>query len=106
MRKKPTGTLAVATAVAGIAVGSVAGVGDTDEPERPITGTALEQASAAALRHTGGGRVTATQVGDEDSYYELEVTRDDGSEVEVHLDEQFAVVGQKADDSDEGPQDD
>jgi len=58
---------------------------------------ALEQASAAALAHTGGGRVTETEVGDEDSYYEVEVTLDDGSQVDVQLDESFHVVGAKGD---------
>ena len=31
------------------------------------------------------------------SYYEVEVTRDDGSQVDVQLDENFAVVGSAAD---------
>ena len=62
--------VAVAAIAAGIAVG--AGVGDDSEP--PITGPALERASDAALAHTGGGSVTETEVGDEESYYEVEVT--------------------------------
>jgi hypothetical protein len=43
-------------------------------------------------------------VGDEESYYEVEVTRDDGSQVDVQLDENFAVVGSSPDveGSDEG----
>ncbi|MGH9152061.1 MAG: PepSY domain-containing protein, partial [Acidimicrobiales bacterium] len=57
-----------------------------------------ERAVAAALAHTGGGRVTETEVGDEDSYYEVEVTLDDGSQVDVQLDEGLTVVGSKADD--------
>ena len=59
---------------------------------------ALDKASAAALEHTGEGRVTETEVGDEESYYEVEVTLDDGSQVDVQLDEQFNVVGDEADD--------
>ncbi len=62
-----------------------------------ITGDALEQAKAAALAHTNGGRVTGTEVGDEESYYEVEVTLDDGQQVDVQLDEQFKVVGDEAD---------
>ena len=73
-----------------------AGGGDDDEP--PITGGALEKATAAALAHTGGGRVTETEVGDEDSYYEVEVTLDDGRQVDVQLDKQFNVVGSEPDD--------
>jgi hypothetical protein len=70
-------------------------------PDVPITGPALEQASSAALDHLGEGRVTETEVGDEDSYYEVEVTLDDGSQVDVQLDRAFAVVGNQAD-SDSG----
>ena len=61
-------------------------------------GEAYELAAKAALDHTGGGRVTETEVGDEESYYEVEVTLDDCSEVDVQLDENFNVVGSEADD--------
>jgi hypothetical protein len=36
-------------------------------------------------------------VGDEDSYYEVEVTRGDGSQVDVQLDRSFQVVGAEGD---------
>ena len=55
------------------------------------------QAKTAALESTGGGQVTETEVGDEESYYEVEVTRDDGSQVDVQLDRSFLLVGQSAD---------
>ena len=76
--------------------------GDSDEP---ITGPALQQASDAALAHTGGGVVSETEVGDEDSYYEVEVTLDDGSQLDVQLDENFNVVGEEADDDSGGDDD-
>jgi uncharacterized membrane protein YkoI len=86
-----------AVAVAGaIPLSGVAGAA-AGENERPITGSALQRASEVALTHIGEGRVTATEVGDEDSYYEVEVTRDDGSEVDVQLDESFNVVGSEDD---------
>lgn len=66
-------------------------------PDQPINGTALDQASAAALQHTGGGQVTETEVGDEQSYYEVEVTRGDGTQVDVQLDRSFNVVGDEID---------
>jgi uncharacterized membrane protein YkoI len=69
-----------------------------DDAEAPITGDALIKASAAALAHTGEGRVTDTEVGDEDSYYEVEVTLDDGGQVDVQLDKSFHVVSAEADD--------
>ncbi len=91
----------VAAAVSAAAIVAGAGVaiagGAGDDTEAPITGVDLERASAAALAHTGGGRVTETEVGDEESYYEVEVTLDDGSQVDVQLDAQFNVVGDEVD---------
>ena len=60
--------------------------------------------SAAALDHTGGGKVTETEAGDEEGAYEVEVTRADGSQVDVHLDKGFNVLSQ-AGDSDQGEDD-
>lgn len=77
---------------AGLAFGMASG-----DDEHPITGPALQQASDAALEYTGGGRVTGTEVGDEDSYYEVEVTLDDGSQVDVQLDENFNVLYSESD---------
>ena len=68
---------------------AIAAGGDDDATETPITGSALENATAAALEHTGGGRVTGTEVGDEESYYEVEVTLDGGRQVDVQLDEEL-----------------
>jgi uncharacterized membrane protein YkoI len=89
-------TLAVAAGGAGIAVAGGTGGEDANENEAPITGSALDQAKSAALDHTGEGSVTATEVGDEDSYYEVEVTLDDGSQVDVQLDRGFKVVSDEA----------
>jgi uncharacterized membrane protein YkoI len=77
-----------------VAVAAGAG-GDDHEPA--ITGEAFELASAAALAYTGGGTVTETEVGDEDSLYEVEVTLDDGSQVDVQLDENFNIVSGERD---------
>ena len=94
--------------VAGVAVVALAGAGagiaaagGSDDTEGPIPGTELDRASAAALAETGEGRVTETEVGDEDSYYEVEVTLDDGSQVDVQLDRDFNVVSSEND----GPDD-
>ena len=37
--------------------------------------------------YSPGGTVTETGVGDDEGYYEVQVTLDDGSQVDVHLDE-------------------
>jgi uncharacterized membrane protein YkoI len=97
--------LAVAAVTAGIAVGA-----GGDDDETAITGTALDRASAAALAHTGGGRVTETEAGDEEGAYEVEVTLPDGSQVDVHLDSGFNVLGDEVDgnesEDENGPNDD
>jgi uncharacterized membrane protein YkoI len=94
--------IAGAAVVAGAALTggglALAGGSDDDATDTPITGADLERASAAALAHTGGGRVTGTEVEDEESYYEVEVTLEDGSQVDVQLDEDFTVVGDEAED--------
>ena len=90
------GALALAV-VLGVGAGVVDAQGgdvDDNEPaEVPITGEALDRAWAAPLEHTHGGRVTETEAGDEESAYEVEVTLDDGTQVDVQLDESFEVVG-------------
>ena len=102
------GAVVAALAAGGVALAGATG-GDDDGSEKPITGSALDRASSAALAHTGGGRVTETELGDEEGYYEVEVTRDDGSQVDVHLDREFNVLSGQADDDgaeDDGPNDD
>lgn len=93
-----SGVIAAGLAIggAGIATGAIGDDSD-DATDVPITGEELERASAAALAHTGGGTVTDTEIGDEEGYYEVEVTRADGRQVDVHLDRDFQVVGEEAD---------
>ena len=90
---------AVAVAAAGIGAGVAVGAGDDDalENEQPISGSARERAAQVALDHVGEGRVTDTEQGDEESYYEVEVTKDNGDQVDVQLDEDFNVVGEETD---------
>ena len=100
---------AAAAVVAGAGTGiALASGGDDDGTEVPITGSALERASAAALEETGGGRVTGTEAGDEEGAYEVEVTLEDGRQVDVHLDERFGVLSAEGDreDDDRGGDDD
>jgi uncharacterized membrane protein YkoI len=90
----------IAALVVGIGAagaGTAVAAGGDDATDTPITGAALDQAKAAALAHTGGGKVTGTEIGDEESYYEVEVTLADGSQVDVQLDKSFGVVGSESD---------
>lgn len=90
------GGLAVAIAL-GAGAGAAASAVGGDDDEAPISGDALSRAEAAALAHVPGGRVTDTEVGDEESLYEVEVTKPDGSQVDVQLDQDFKVVGSDGD---------
>ena len=98
MRKRLAVIAAVVVTLGAASAGiAIAGSGDDDATETPITGSELQKASAAALAETGGGRVTGTEVGDEESYYEVEVTLDGGGQVDVQLDRSFNVVGSEGD---------
>jgi hypothetical protein len=90
------GTAIAAVVVAG-GTGIAVATGGDDGRGTPVTGAALDHASSVALRETGGGRVTGSEVGDEESYYEIEVTKADGSQVDVQLDKAFHVVSAKPD---------
>ena len=100
MKRTTIITLAAAGALAAGGTAVAAG-GDDDATDKPISGSALEKAEAAALAEEPG-RVTETEVGDEDSYYEVEVTRPDGSQVDVQLDRDFNVVSSSTDSEDDG----
>jgi uncharacterized membrane protein YkoI len=103
-------TLLIAAAALAIVLLVGAGVayatgsnGDDDFSEQQATGGAgIEKARSVALDYTNGGQVSGTEIGDEEGYYEVEVTRDDGSQVDVHLDRDFNVLSTPADH--EGPE--
>jgi len=93
---KRTNKAAIVAGAIIVATGATAGIATAvggDDSEAPITGQALDRAKAAALEHTGEGQVTETEVGDEESYYEVEVTLDNGDETDVQLNKDFSVVG-------------
>jgi hypothetical protein len=92
-----------ATVAAGVGGGIAAASGGADH-NSPIVGPDRARAEAAALAYVGDGRVTETEVGDEESFYEVEVTLPDGRQIDVQLDENFNVVGSSTDEQpgDEG----
>jgi hypothetical protein len=93
--------LAIAAAIVVVAAGGVgiayAVGGDYEEQ---VTGPAADKAKSAALDMVGGGTVTEIEHQEAGSagVYEVEVQRPDGSQVEVHIDDQFQPVGTAADD--------
>ena len=87
------GALAVALIGGGTGVAIATGGHD-----RPLTGSALEKATAAALQRTGGGTVIETEAGDDGAAYGVEIRLEDGRVVEISLDASFQVIGQESDD--------
>lgn len=104
MQSKTKWITGAALAVAVIGGTGMAVAASSGDDEAPLTGSTLDRAVDAALEETGGGTVTETEAGDDGAAYSVEVRLDDGSQVEVNLDENFNVVGQEADD--DGPNDD
>jgi hypothetical protein len=98
-RKLIAGALA-ALVVVGIGTGVAVATGGDEEA---LTGNTYDRATAAALDHVGEGTVTETEAGDGAAAYEVEVRRDDGSQVEVQLNRNFDVIGSEGDD--DGPND-
>jgi hypothetical protein len=84
---------AAAAAVVGLTAGGVAAAADGstgDGDDVALTGTELTRASEAALEETGGGQVVDSEA--EENGYEVEVDLEDGRQIEVQLDADFAVV--------------
>ena len=97
MRKRTKWWIVAAAAVAVLAIGTGVGIAASGDDDRPLTGSALEHATAAALDHVGGGTVLEAETGD-DGAYGVEIRLDDGRVVEVNLDADFQVIGGAADD--------
>ena len=91
-----TGLVAAAVAVLLLIGAGVAYATGGDSSTQP-TGDNIDRAKSVALDHTNGGTVTETEVEDEEGYYEIEVTRDDGSQADVHLDRDFNILTTSAD---------
>lgn len=66
------GALVVVLIGGGTGVAIATAVGD----DQPLTGSALEKATAAALQHTGGGTVIESEVGDDGDAYGVEIRLD------------------------------
>lgn len=96
MRRRTIMVAAGAVLAAGVAAGGTAaatGGGDDGPSSHNYTQAEADAAKAAALKATGGGTVNSVETdGENGATYEVEVTRPDGSTVDVRLDDQFAVV--------------
>lgn len=101
-------TMIAAGAVVAAGLSTVGGVaiatnGDDDGPaSHAYTQEQADAASEAALEATGGGTVNSVETDDENgATYEVEVTKPDGTTVDVRLDERYQVVVIEGDTEDE-----
>ena len=102
MLKLGGGAVLVAALAGGGAAWATAG-GDGGS----ATGPAADRASAAALAHVGGGKVTEVERESESGgAWEVEIRRPDGSTVEVVLDAGYGVLGAGTDKEDGNARDD
>ena len=111
-------TLVIAATIAMLVALGAAGIAYANgtDSEEQVTSAEAEKAKSAAIAAVGGGTVTEVERDDgDDGYgtsgvYEVELKREDGSQLEVHLDGDYDVVGQEADEDgpndNDGPNDD
>ena len=102
MKKK---TIWITTAVAAALVlggtGVAVAVTEPFDADNSLSGSALENASKAALAEVGAGSVTDAETDDEgNGAYEVEVTLENGDQVDVRLDKAFDVLGVEKETSD------
>jgi uncharacterized membrane protein YkoI len=92
--KKRTAVLAAGVGViAAVAGGGVAVASGDDDDDATVSGPQAEQATAAALAVTHGGRANSVERDTENgATWEVEVTRKDGSTVDVRLDQNYGLV--------------
>ena len=108
MRKRVVIAAGAAAVVVAGAAGGVAVAGGGDEPgSGNLTQQQGDRATRAALDATGGGTANSVERDSENgATYEVEVTKPDGTTVDVRLDEHFHVVVIEGDseetDSDDG----
>ena len=108
MNNRVKTTAAGIAALGALALGGAAIAGATggDEQESASGNLAADDAAharKAALAETGGGEVNAVERdGENGATYEVEVTKPDGSTVDVRLDENFKTVIVEGDEEDGG----
>jgi uncharacterized membrane protein YkoI len=73
--------------------GDGAGSDQGDASDKPVAAANAERARQAALAETGGGKAGNVEADNEKgASYDVEVTKTDGTTVDVQLDDQFKVV--------------
>ncbi|MGZ8625668.1 MAG: PepSY domain-containing protein [Actinomycetota bacterium] len=97
--------IGAASAVVVLALGGGIAIAARSDDDEPLLGDHLQRATAAALRHPGGGTVVETEAGDDGAAFSVEVRIESGRVVEVNLNADFDVIGAVADDDGAGDED-
>jgi hypothetical protein len=93
--------LAVAAGGVGVASGAVGGSGG--DSDGSVSGPGADQAKAAALKITGGGKANQVERDNENgAVWEVEVTKPNGATVDVRLDGSYGKVAVESDHADNG----
>jgi urocanate hydratase len=93
MNKKQRIAAAAGIALVAVATAGGVAVATGDDGDVTVTGSGADKATKAALEATHGGTANSVERDSENgATWEVEVTREDGSTVDVRLDDQYAVV--------------
>jgi hypothetical protein len=93
MRKRTAVAAAGLGVVVAVGAGGVAVAAGGDDGDTTVTGPQADRATSAALDATGGGHANSVERDSENgATWEVEVTRTDGSTVDVRLDQGYDVV--------------
>jgi uncharacterized membrane protein YkoI len=93
--------------IAAVAVLAVGGTVWSATASNNVEGDERDRVGSAAVQAAGGGTVVDVETSDDrGEAYEVELRMDDGTEVDVALDSDLAVVGQEADGRDDDGRDD
>jgi hypothetical protein len=96
------GGAALAIAAGGVGVAAATGGIGGDDGDSTLSGPAADQATAAALAITHGGTANSVERDSENgATYEVEVTKPDGSTVDVRLDGSYNQVAVEGDSGDQ-----
>ncbi len=99
MRKRDAGVAAALGVAAAVTIGGVAAAGGGDDGDATVDSHQADVAKAAALEATNGGTANSVERDSENgATWEVEVTRTDGTTVDVRLDESYGLVVIEGDD--------
>ena len=92
MKKRMAGAIVAGVVVATALTGGAAAMASSGDQEGRVSGPGADQASAAAVKETGGTVNAVERDRENGATWEVEVTRPDGSIADVRLDANYKVI--------------